>query len=302
MKDPAFLFYTKDFQSGTMDMSCEEVGAYIRLLMHQHQHGSVPDDLERMMRITGIFSIDKFKMVWDVVKQKFNQNGNQMVNERLAKESADRATSKPKKIASATLAGLVSANKNLTDKQKYDIKKAFSINEFIEFEENEMKEKIREWFYKMVNQTVNNLANADANANASVNEDKGKGGTGEKPKTVKPNIDCEEVIKIFNAVCHKLPTVTKATDTRKIAIKGRVSEYGLSGVGDVYQKVAASRFLTGENNQGWKADFDWIMKPQNFIKILEGKYQNNEHGTSKSNEQLFADAMGSEVGRNFKFS
>ena len=39
MKDPAFLFYSGDFLSGTMLMSDEEVGQYIRLLCLQHQKG-----------------------------------------------------------------------------------------------------------------------------------------------------------------------------------------------------------------------------------------------------------------------
>ena len=38
-KDPAFLFYTNDFQSGTLFFTDEQVGKYIRLLMAQHQHG-----------------------------------------------------------------------------------------------------------------------------------------------------------------------------------------------------------------------------------------------------------------------
>lgn len=38
-KDPAFLFYTSDFLTGTMFMSNEQVGLYIRLLCAQHQHG-----------------------------------------------------------------------------------------------------------------------------------------------------------------------------------------------------------------------------------------------------------------------
>ncbi len=38
-KDPAFLFYSSDFISGTVIMSDEEVGQYIRLLCHQHQSG-----------------------------------------------------------------------------------------------------------------------------------------------------------------------------------------------------------------------------------------------------------------------
>lgn len=39
MKDPAFLFYSADFLTGTMFMTDEQVGKYIRLLAAQHQNG-----------------------------------------------------------------------------------------------------------------------------------------------------------------------------------------------------------------------------------------------------------------------
>ena len=38
-KDPAFLFYASDFLTGTMFMTNEQVGLYIRMLCAQHQHG-----------------------------------------------------------------------------------------------------------------------------------------------------------------------------------------------------------------------------------------------------------------------
>jgi uncharacterized protein YdaU (DUF1376 family) len=38
-KDPAVLLYTKDFLTGTMFMTNEEVGVYIRALCYQHQKG-----------------------------------------------------------------------------------------------------------------------------------------------------------------------------------------------------------------------------------------------------------------------
>lgn len=38
-KDPAFLFYSNDFLSGTFLLSDEQVGKYIRLLCIQHQKG-----------------------------------------------------------------------------------------------------------------------------------------------------------------------------------------------------------------------------------------------------------------------
>lgn len=43
-KDPAFLFYTSDFLTGTMFMSNEQLGIYIRLLCAQHQHGAMIEE------------------------------------------------------------------------------------------------------------------------------------------------------------------------------------------------------------------------------------------------------------------
>jgi len=42
-KDPAFLFYTGDFATGTQFFSDSQVGIYIRLLMAQHQHGRLSE-------------------------------------------------------------------------------------------------------------------------------------------------------------------------------------------------------------------------------------------------------------------
>ena len=44
MKDPAILFYTSDFLTGTMLMTNTEVGAYIRLLCLQHQQGHLREE------------------------------------------------------------------------------------------------------------------------------------------------------------------------------------------------------------------------------------------------------------------
>lgn len=42
-KDPAVLFYTSDFLTGTLTMSNEDVGKYIRLLCLQHQKGRLTE-------------------------------------------------------------------------------------------------------------------------------------------------------------------------------------------------------------------------------------------------------------------
>lgn len=49
LKIPAFQFYSSDFITGTMFMSNEEVGAYIRCLCMQHQKGHLKE--KEMMKI-----------------------------------------------------------------------------------------------------------------------------------------------------------------------------------------------------------------------------------------------------------
>jgi hypothetical protein len=52
-KDPAVLFYTSDFISGTLTMSYEQKGKYIILLCLQHQQGKLSHD--DMMNICGTY-------------------------------------------------------------------------------------------------------------------------------------------------------------------------------------------------------------------------------------------------------
>jgi len=117
----------------------------------------------------------------------------------------------------------------------------------------------------------------------------------------KPKIPFEEIIEIFNSVCVDLPRVKSITTTRKKLIEARIKENSLEVLGDVFKKVAESDFLSGRKSD-WKASFDWIMNPTNFVKILEDNYKNNKNGTGeKSNAELFSNAMQSETAKNFRF-
>jgi hypothetical protein len=40
------------------------------------------------------------------------------------------------------------------------------------------------------------------------------------------------------------------------------------------KKILQSDFLCGKNDRGWRADFDFFIKPETHIKIMEGKYDN----------------------------
>lgn len=79
-KDPAFLFYSNDFLSGTFTMSNEQVGKYIRLLCLQHQKNFLSEN--DMMKICGTYDEDIFC--------KFIKSDEGYYNERLKEESEKR--------------------------------------------------------------------------------------------------------------------------------------------------------------------------------------------------------------------
>jgi len=80
-KDPAFLFYTGDFTTGTQFFTDEQVGKYVRLLMAQHQLGHLEE--KHMIQICKSHDKDIFaKFVKD-------ENG-LFYNERLDNEIVKR--------------------------------------------------------------------------------------------------------------------------------------------------------------------------------------------------------------------
>ena len=79
-KDPAVLFYTSDFLSGTFTMDNEQVGKYIRLLCLQHQKGKLTE--KDMLSICKAYDNE----IWD----KFKVEDGLYYNERMYNETIRR--------------------------------------------------------------------------------------------------------------------------------------------------------------------------------------------------------------------
>lgn len=92
---------------------------------------------------------------------------------------------------------------------------------------------------------------------------------------------CDRIQKYYNNMIAgtSLPRVTKMTESRRRAVKSALKEYDKVTVASVINKAVASHFLV---NQWGKVNFDWIFKRNNFLKILEGNYDNT---SSTANEQ-----------------
>lgn len=84
----------------------------------------------------------------------------------------------------------------------------------------------------------------------------------------------------YNAICSpSLPACRVLTDKRKRQVKRMVDiefngkrpfrEHGLEMWKSYFSDCLTNKHWTGENDRGWRADFDFVTKPDNAIKLLE---------------------------------
>ena len=88
------------------------------------------------------------------------------------------------------------------------------------------------------------------------------------------DLTVDDVVEAWNDLAAKcdLPRVTKVTETRRKQIKARIREYETDDWSKAMSAIYRSKFLRGENDRGWKADFDFLLQPKSFIKLVEGSY------------------------------
>ena len=116
----------------------------------------------------------------------------------------------------------------------------------------------------------------------------------------------QDIADKWNSICGAfLPKVQKLSEARRNKIKARLQEFGkqeewMPTIEALFERIAASDFLRGNNNHQWTATFDWVFdSPKNWVKVMEGNYDNNrgsKQAPQQANIQLgvgeFIDATG----------
>lgn len=107
-------------------------------------------------------------------------------------------------------------------------------------------------------------------------------------RNTKPKAPVTEIMNLYNKVLgDRLPNVREKSATREKVTSARWFEMlnsqhvnadkprytdeqsGLDWWESVFRKVTRNPHWMGENGGNWSATFDWIMKKENFIKVLE---------------------------------
>jgi hypothetical protein len=90
-----------------------------------------------------------------------------------------------------------------------------------------------------------------------------------------------EIVAAFHKRLPMLPSIVVLEASRKGPLRTRWAEVcsaerfdrdaGLAWFDKFFRTVSRSAFLTGKT-KAWKASFDWLIKPTNFAKVVEGNY------------------------------
>ena len=99
-------------------------------------------------------------------------------------------------------------------------------------------------------------------------------------------IDYSELVKFFNEKTQGVFGAIRMplSDKRKGMINARIKTYGKETFAQMIQKALNSDFLKGQNKNGWRASFDWLIKPTNFEKVISGNYD-NKSGNDRTNDR-----------------
>lgn len=99
--------------------------------------------------------------------------------------------------------------------------------------------------------------------------------TGPKEKDTSPPAPHRKIADAWNALAssQNLPRVVNLSEKRRTLIRSRWRDpHWRTAWKEALAKVSACPFLLGENDRGWRANFDWFLRPDTVTKITEGAY------------------------------
>lgn len=125
-------------------------------------------------------------------------------------------------------------------------------------------------------------ANSDADRIPTTNQEPGTN----NQVTTSPDGEAtpyRQIIELYQTILPACPKVAKLTDARKRHVRARWMDdlSSLDKWRNYFTYVSESDFLTGrkdgrDGRPPFLADFDWLIKQANVVKVAEGKYHRSE--------------------------
>jgi len=135
----------------------------------------------------------------------------------------------------------------------------------------------------------NDIAEAEAEAEAEASESS----SSKKPSSSRKDdgVLVEAILEFWKKEDLR-PRVRGISPLRRTAILARKREHGAEKIMEALENRANSRFLCFEIFGGKGAPFDWMFGPKNFVKVLDGNFNDVIGGTNgKKQKSEYDDAL-----------
>ena len=102
----------------------------------------------------------------------------------------------------------------------------------------------------------------------------------DEPKP-RENVPYQQILDLYHRTCKTMPEVRVYTPSRKQAVKNRYNQFKDHPKGPLwpfevlFDHADKSNFLSGRSGRWGGCNFDWLMKQANFVKTIEGNYDND---------------------------
>lgn len=142
----------------------------------------------------------------------------------------------------------------------------------LQFRSDTSTDRVKKYREKQRRNAVQRLGNVsetvqetETDTEVSSNEDSSSGD--------EPTLSAEHVFEGYQELAAELGLAVPRdfTPERRQLVRGRLKQYSLADFQTVFAKCRGSPFLRGDRGRT-PLTFDWLMKKQNFQKVLEGNY------------------------------
>lgn len=258
--------YVGDYLADTTHLSAEGHGAYLLLLMHQWRKGCIPSDPKEQARIVRL-SGRAWRELSPTILAFFTDTEGGLKQMRLERVRDEQSEKIQRLTDRARVAGLASAA----------ARKGNASSTQVALKPTEPEpEKKKENPSSLEEREEGRESAADAGSpDGEVHIER-------KPPPHPPMDVLYEMVAVWNELVsdHNMPQVSKITPQRAIHMRARCKERWNTDPVRQFRayvtRICASPFLRGDNDRGWRADFDWALKPSNVLKVAEGRYQTEE--------------------------
>jgi len=230
--------YVGDYLGDTMALQMDEHGFYFLLILYYWRKGPPPDNPNVLRAITKC-PVRDYMRVSEAVKPFFTVTGGVWVHKRIEEELLKAQTNKDVAVAKGR-AGAEARWGNAPANAPA--------------------------IAPAIAQAMPTQCLADSSS-PSPSPKEEKRGAAQAP-------DPPFEVGIWNAQ-KQLPKCLSWTGDRLRKLKVRRADpFFAAHFAEAVLKIAASDFCKGANDRGWKATFDWMLRPDTVVKVIEGKYDN----------------------------